>query len=85
MEHICIKMYDAKAKGSIVKVLSKCLWYHFSKVVFYFYFFIIIIFYYYQKYEKWKQNEKFSINCNHIDEGSYMFIFTREIGHLTLY
>ena len=28
----CIKMYGAKAKGSIVKVLSKCLWHRFSKI-----------------------------------------------------
>ena len=36
-----------------------------------------------QKYEKWKPNEKLSIKCKHFDEGSYMFISTSEIGHLT--
>ena len=36
-----------------------------------------------QKYEKWKPNKKLSIICKHIGEGSYMFIFTSEIGHLT--
>ena len=29
---ICIKMYGAKAKGSIIKVISKRLWHHFSKI-----------------------------------------------------
>ena len=38
-----------------------------------------------QKYEKWKPNEKFSIKYNHISEGSYIFISTSEIGHLTSY
>ena len=41
--------------------------------------------FFYQKYEKWKPNEKLSINCNHIGEGSYMFISTSVIGHLTSY
>ena len=35
--------------------------------------------------KKWKPNEKLSIYCKHISEGSYMFISTSEIGHLTLY
>ena len=39
----------------------------------------------YQKYDKWKPNEKLPINCKHMSEGSYMFISTNEIGHLTLY
>ena len=29
--------------------------------------------------------KKNSIYCKHISEGSYMFISTSEIGHLTLY
>ena len=68
-------MYGAKKKGSIVKNSSKILWHRFSK--------IWVVFD--QKYEKWKPNEKLSINCKHISEGSYMFISTSEIGHLTLY
>jgi len=31
------------------------------------------------------KQKKLSINYNHIGEGSYMFIFTSEIGHLTSY
>ena len=38
-----------------------------------------------RKYVKWKPNEKLSIKCKHIGEGSYMFIFTSEIGCLTSY
>ena len=38
-----------------------------------------------QKYVKWKQTKKLSIKCNHIGEGSYIFISTSEIGYLTLY
>ena len=37
-----------------------------------------------QKYEKWRPNEKFSINCKHFGGGSYMFIYISGIGHLTL-
>ena len=37
-----------------------------------------------QKYEKWKPNEKLSINCKHFSGGSYMFISTSEIDHLPL-
>ena len=36
-----------------------------------------------QKHEKWKPREKLSIICKHTGEGSYMFISTSEIGHLT--
>ena len=53
----------------------KSSWHRFSK--------IWVVFH--QKYEIWKSNEKLSINCKHIGEGSYMFIFTSEIGHLTSY
>ena len=74
MEQIFIEMYGAKAKGLIVKVFPKCLWIRFSK---------IRVVFFYQKYEKWKSNKKLSINCNHIGEGSFMFISTSEIGQLT--
>ena len=36
-----------------------------------------------KKYVKWKHIKELSINCNHIGEGSYMFISISEIGHLT--
>ena len=35
------------------------------------------------KYEKWKPNEKLSIKCKYFGVGSYMFISTSKIGHLT--
>ena len=34
-------------------------------------------------YEKWKPNEKLSIKCKYFGVGSYMFISTSKIGHLT--
>jgi len=68
-------MYGANAKGLFVKNISKSSWHRFSR--------IWVIFD--QKYKKWKPNEKLSMICKHIGEGSYMFMFTSEIGHLTSY
>ena len=67
-------MSGAKAKGLFVKNIKKFMALFLKKLIMS-----------NQKYEKWKPNEKFSIKCKHIGEGSYMFISTSEIGHLTLY
>ena len=75
MKQICIKIYGAKAKGLFVKNISKSSWHHFSR--------IWVVFD--QKFEKWKPNGKLSIICKHIGKGSYMFISTSEISHLTSY
>ena len=68
-------MYDAKAKGLFIKDISKSSWDCFSRI------WVVSD----QKYERRQPNEKLSIKCKHIGEGSYMFISTSEIGHLTSY
>ena len=65
-------MYGAKAKGLFIKEISKVHGVVSQEFELY-----------WSKHEKWKPNEKLSIICKHIGEGSYMFISTSEIGHLT--
>ena len=76
MKQNCVKIYSAKAKGLLVKEISKVNGIVSQKIEFID-----------QKHKKWRPNEKLSIKCKHFSGGgggSYMFISTSEIGHLTL-
>ena len=57
-------MYGAKAKGSIVKNLSKSLWHRFSKFELY------LI----KSMKNESQMKSFQSKCKQIGEGSYIFI-----------
>ena len=68
-------MYDAKAKGLFVKNIKKVHGIATQKSVLY------LI----KSMKNGSQMKSFQSKCKQIGKGSYMFIFTNEISHLTSY
>ena len=63
MEQNCVKMYGAKAKGLLVKEISKVNGIVSQKIEFID-----------QKHKKWRPNEKLSIKCKHFSGGGVIYV-----------